>query len=276
VKEAAMARPFRFGLVAGRLSDDAALRAAVGAVELFGFDTLLLPDTAGGPAPLVTAASALAVSPSIRVGTYVLVAPLRAPRLIAWEARTLAGLSGGRFELGIGAGRPAAAGEAAAFGIDLGTPAERLRRVQETAEALREEQGAPPLLVAASGPRMLALAARVADTVALGLPPRAGDAELAAAADAIQAAVPDRSRPELALTLLLVGDGEAPPWLGRAAGADLAELRAGGALTVIPGDDEAVAAVLLDRRERFGVSYLAFGEHLAARMAPIAALLRGR
>src|SRR5690349_2673250 len=98
-----MVRPFRFGLVAGRLADEQALRSAVRVVEGSGFDTLLLPDTARGPAPLVTAAAALALSPSIRVGTYVLVAPLRPPRMTAWEARTLVGLSGGRFELGIGA-----------------------------------------------------------------------------------------------------------------------------------------------------------------------------
>jgi alkanesulfonate monooxygenase SsuD/methylene tetrahydromethanopterin reductase-like flavin-dependent oxidoreductase (luciferase family) len=269
-----MVRPFRFGLVGGRLTDGAALRAAVETVERSGFDTLLLPDTAGGPAPLLAAAAALTTSPTIRVGTYVLVAPLRPPGLVAWEARTLAALSGGRFELGIGAGRPAAAEEAAAFGVDLGSAADRLRRVKETALAIREPPDAGPLLIAASGPRMLALAARLADTVGLGLPQRSGEAELAAAVDLVRQAAPSLALPELALTLLFAGEGEAPPWLAQAAGADLAELRDGGALTVIPGDAPAVAAVLLDRRERFGVSYLTFGKHLVPIMAEVAAILR--
>lgn len=46
---------------------------------------------------------------SLRVGTYVIANDFRNPVLLAKEAATVDLLSGGRFELGIGVGRPAAA-----------------------------------------------------------------------------------------------------------------------------------------------------------------------
>ncbi|WP_203779203.1 LLM class flavin-dependent oxidoreductase [Paractinoplanes rishiriensis] len=51
-----------------------------------------------------------------------------ATALVAWESETLQKLSGGRFELGVGGGRPGAERDAAALGGDFGTPAERLAR----------------------------------------------------------------------------------------------------------------------------------------------------
>ncbi|HET9647699.1 MAG TPA: LLM class flavin-dependent oxidoreductase, partial [Microlunatus sp.] len=98
-------RPFRFGLVAGRTGGARQWAELSRRAEALGFDTLLVPDVVGGPAPMIAAAAAAAATTNLRVGSYVLVAAFRRPRMLAWEASTLHQLSGGRFELGLGAGR---------------------------------------------------------------------------------------------------------------------------------------------------------------------------
>jgi alkanesulfonate monooxygenase SsuD/methylene tetrahydromethanopterin reductase-like flavin-dependent oxidoreductase (luciferase family) len=67
--------------------------------------------------PLVLAAVLAARTDRVRIGTGVLVAPWRHPRHIAEQAALVDAVSGGRLELGLGAGYAAA--EFAAFGAEL-------------------------------------------------------------------------------------------------------------------------------------------------------------
>lgn len=67
--------------------------------------------------PLTLAAVLAARTERVRLGTGILVAPLRHPRHIAEEAALVDAVSGGRLELGVGAGYAAA--EFAAFDADL-------------------------------------------------------------------------------------------------------------------------------------------------------------
>src|SRR3954470_3992848 len=53
---------------------------------------------------LVALAMAAAVTERVRLGTAVLVLPLREPLVFAKQAATIAAISGGRLELGVGAG----------------------------------------------------------------------------------------------------------------------------------------------------------------------------
>src|SRR5262245_35521847 len=101
-------REFRFGVVAGKAASGAEWAATARRAEGLGYDTLLVPDTLNTFAPFAALAAAAAVTTTLRIGTYVLSAPNRSPGLVAWEAETLQQLSGGRFELGIGGGRPGA------------------------------------------------------------------------------------------------------------------------------------------------------------------------
>ena len=130
-------RRFRFGAVAGfgRSGQDWAANARH--IEQLGFSTLLCPDGTGTFAPFQALSAAAAVTSTLRLGTYVLASPLRTPGEVAWESASLDVLSGGRFELGLGAGRPDAERDAARLGVPFGGPAERIRRIEETLQAVR-------------------------------------------------------------------------------------------------------------------------------------------
>ncbi len=82
--------------------------------------------------PLTTLTFASAAAPDVRLGTGILVAPLRHPVLLAKEVATMDFLTGGRFILGVGPGW--FPGEFAAVGTKLD---ERGRRTDEILAALR-------------------------------------------------------------------------------------------------------------------------------------------
>jgi probable F420-dependent oxidoreductase len=84
--------------------------------------------------PLTTLAGLAPVTDRVRLGTLVLGAPFRHPGLLAKTAASLDALSGGRFELGIGAGWFEE--EFEAFGYPFGTVGERFARLQEALEVL--------------------------------------------------------------------------------------------------------------------------------------------
>ena len=183
-------RRFRFGLQM-RMNDDwvgTARRA-----EELGYDVFLMPDHFGrqfaiGPALATVAAH----TSTIRIGTLVLQNDLRHPALVALEAATLDVLSGGRFELGIGAGGSYLP-DFEWTGIPFDPPGTRLRRLAESVTVLKglfaegpfsfkgefftitEFDSMPkpiqkphlPLLIAGGGKKSLSLAAKHADIVGL-------------------------------------------------------------------------------------------------------------
>jgi len=75
------------------------------------------------------------------VGTWVYAAPLRMPWSMAWEAHSLAVLTEGRFEMGIGTGRPAIEDERRELGLPVVTPGQRLSQVRDTVTSLRDLDG---------------------------------------------------------------------------------------------------------------------------------------
>ncbi|MEV0335257.1 LLM class flavin-dependent oxidoreductase [Nocardia sp. NPDC050717] len=113
-------------------------------VEEFGFDQVFLPDHianvfATEPAWLdgaTLAAAAAVATERIRIGTLVSNPVLRPPALLAKEALTLDHLSGGRFELGIGAGIVAA--DHHATGTEPWSVRERVARFAEYVRVLDE------------------------------------------------------------------------------------------------------------------------------------------
>lgn len=136
--------------------------------------------------PLATLAGIAAVTDRVRLGTLVLCAAFRHPALLAKAATSIDLLSGGRLDLGLGAGWMVE--EFEAFGYRFRSPGERFAILEETVEVVRELFGGEPVtrdgpnvtlreavlapapdrpppvwLGGKGGPRLLRLAARLAD-----------------------------------------------------------------------------------------------------------------
>src|SRR2546430_9414173 len=98
-------QPFRFGVIVYQAKSKDEWVAKAQRAENLGYSTFLVPDhledqLAAVPA-LVAAAEATS---SIRIGSSVFDNDFRHPLMLAKEAATIDLLSGGRFELGLGAG----------------------------------------------------------------------------------------------------------------------------------------------------------------------------
>src|SRR3954468_18542709 len=111
------ARSFRFRVVGAWARAAQAWARQARRAEQLGYSSLLVPDTLDTLAPWPASAVAAAGTSTLRGGPYVLATSRRHPNEVAWEASTLNLLSGGRLELGLGAGRPAAAAEADRLGL---------------------------------------------------------------------------------------------------------------------------------------------------------------
>src|SRR5512146_3302945 len=186
----------RFGVVSESVPQGRAWLDHARRIEDAGIDVLLIRDhfSAGAfgqqLAPFTALASAAAVTTRLRVGTLVLSNDFRHPAIVAHEAASLHLMSGGRFELGIGAGwyQP----EYDAAGIAFDPAGQRITRLEASLSIIKDllagtpvrhadasyqiegldldvlpkpRPGSPRLLVGAGGPRMLRLAARHADIV---------------------------------------------------------------------------------------------------------------
>src|SRR5438046_8297882 len=135
------ARSFRFGVVAPLRTDLPAWRDQVRCIADSGFSTLLMPDVQQwqpAPGPTLAVAATLA---DLRVGTWVYASPLRTPWSMAWEAHSLSVLTEGRFEMGIGTGRPGIEDELRQLGLPVVTPGERLSQVRDAVTSLRDLDG---------------------------------------------------------------------------------------------------------------------------------------
>jgi len=293
-------RKFRFGVVAGQLASPEQWCGLARRVEDAGFSTLLVPDTVNAPAPFSALAAAGAVTSRLRLGTFVLAAPLRSAASIAWETASIDRLSGGRFELGLGAGRPAAASEAELFGVPFGSAGERVGQLADTLRALREifrsaeetqvsgpfartnylapvQQPRPPILMAVSGSRMLELAAREADIVTLALNPDADEAAASEKVSELRELAGDRfDQLELGINTLAVGEMALPSWLSEQLGIDPEKVAGNRSLSVLTGSPAEIADVLLRRRAELGISYLTVNQMAMEQFVPVLELLAGQ
>jgi alkanesulfonate monooxygenase SsuD/methylene tetrahydromethanopterin reductase-like flavin-dependent oxidoreductase (luciferase family) len=237
-------------------------------VEGQGFTSLLVPDTLWTPSPFPALAAAAAVTTTLRLRTWVLASPMRSPAVVVRESSALQLLSDGRFELGIGSGRPDAEREAAQLGVPWGPAGERIRQVEQVIAAVREKvRPAPQIVVTAVGPRMLASAARTADRIGLAIPPQASEDELSRAAGRAREAAPG----PIALSQQITGlAGRLPMWLSRS-GLDPEELA--GTAGMLTGDVAHMADTLRRRHEETGIDEFVVPGELAEYFAPVINLI---
>jgi probable F420-dependent oxidoreductase len=315
-------RPFRFIAPAPRLTGDPARwRAEVRRIEDLGFSTLSVGDhlTQGWTLEPVTAMTVAAeATDRLRVLSLALANDYRHPVVLH---KALAGLdlfSGGRVEIGIGAGWMTADYDSA--GIRMDPPGRRIERLEESLEVLTAlfgpdpvsftgrhyqvraldglpkpvQRPRPPLLVGGGGRRLLSLAARVADIVGVHCALPHGIQDAAAVADLAgdriaekvrwvreSAAAAGRTLDEIELQFSVYHcEVTGTRHSGTRARSSFASLLAAApdlladSPAVLVGDVEKCVDTLLERRERFGFSYLNLG-HDVEGVAPIVARLSG-
>ena len=116
--DAHRSRPLRFGLHTAlpRGTDFGAFAISV---QEAGFDVLTIPDhLVASLSPFAGATAAAVATSRLHTGTLVLNNDLRHPVETAREAATVAAVSGGRFELGLGAGHMKSEYDAAGIRFD--------------------------------------------------------------------------------------------------------------------------------------------------------------
>lgn len=305
-------RPFRFGAVcgggAGGQDAGQAWAELARHIEQLGFSTLLMPDRLiwlMSPFPALSFAAA--ATSRLRVGTFVLVNDFRNPVVLAREAASLDLLSGGRFELGIGAGL--GPGDFGFAGIPFDRPGVRIERMEEaiqildrllrgetlsfsgkyyqTAEAKPDpkpaQQPRPPILMGGSGKRLLSLAGRLADSISIGTGQDGpSEASLATRVGWIKEAAGERF-PDIELGLNLAAvvgpDGPSPAVAARTRqflGRDIDDLIQSRSPLVLAGTADDMCEQLIGIRERLGLSYVTFGHDLADIAAPLIERLSGK
>jgi len=271
--------------------------------EASGVAVLLGTDHLGRWATLPLLQSA-AEATSLRLGTFVLNNDLRHPTVLAQELATIDAITNGRLEIGIGAGWNRE--EYLAAGLPFDPPGERVTRMQATVTMLKQALGEgridheadtaypaihqdglptsvqrphPPIMIGGGGPRVLRYASRKADII--GIDPRAGDPNdiTEAAVDRkiawIREAAGDRwAQLEINIALFELDPDyhtrSGPPPV-RARGISDAEMSRSPHYLV--GDASEMVDTLLERRDRWGISYIALRpEHLDA-LIPVLSIL---
>jgi len=308
-------RRFRFGVQCSFAGSGKEWAAKAARVEELGYATLCVPDHFDDQlAPIPALVAAAAATSTLRVGTLVLDNDYRHPLLTAKEAATVDVLSGGRLELGMGAGWMRSDYEQS--GIACDSPRVRIDRLEEGLAVVKGlldggkfsfsgrhytvtdhpgtplpvQRPRPPILVGGGGRRILSLAGREADIVSVNFDLRSGSVG-----------------PQVGATATAEATAEKLRWVREAAGArfDDIELSHTAYLTMVTDDREEVAGGLgsgfgLDadqvlampnfaigtvvqiadelerRRDELGFSYVVVGGECHEAMAPVVARLAGR
>ncbi len=265
-------RPLRFGVVVPITADLRDWRDRVHRIADSGYSTILMPDVPQwqpAPGPALAIAATLT---DLRVGTWVYASPVRPAWSTAWEAHSLSVLTGGRFEMGIGAGRPGIEDQLRELGLPVVLPSERLAQIREVVIALRDLDGPDlhtPVVMAVRGAKAQALAADFADTVTFAM----GPAEPRGVTVDLARGFRAERDIELALHVPVIGDVVAP--FMTPPDTDPAALRAADSLAILPSDSSAAADEVQRRREESGFSYFVIGANSADTFAPVVAQLAG-
>jgi probable F420-dependent oxidoreductase len=312
-------RRFRFGVLAEHSITPRALLETARRAEAAGYSTLLIRDHfieqpfGHQLAPLTALASVAAATSTLRLGTLVLANDYRHPVLVAKEMATLDGLSGGRVELGLGAGYSVPEYQQA--GLPFDAPRTRIDRLAESLQVVKGlwadepctfrgqhftidgldgypkpvQRPRPPILVAGGGRRILSLAAREADIVGLLSAPIVDGVITDDPASRLAESVDQRvswireaagarfEQLELSIVASIVVTDDQ-----QRAAAELAQQRSWQAVspgqilsmpTQLIGSREQIVEGLLARRERYDISYIVVSDSQLDIAAPILARL---
>jgi probable F420-dependent oxidoreductase len=313
-----MSRPFRFGVGALNLDLSAPdWQERVRRVERQGYSVLTIGDHAGMRVggPIASLAAIAMATSTLRMGSYVLCNELRHPATVLRELITIDQISGGRLEVGLGAGWLET--DFSVLGMSMDPVGLRLERLVEALEIFAigfggtgevnhigrhytvtgfgvrppAQRPRPPLVVGGGGPRVLAIAAAHADIVAINdnlaagsnylSKPGIGDGtwqSLLTKVSTVREAAGERFA-DLELGLLIkrvvVTDD-----ISDAAETIARELSCtADEVTACPaillGSVDGIAARVRELRERAAISYLTVGLPAADAFAPVVEMLSG-
>lgn len=309
-----MTRPFRFAVQEHRAAAGPDWAAKVRQIESLGYSALYLPDHFSDQLGVFGAlAAAACASDKLRLGALVFDNDYRHPAVLAKEVATLDLLSGGRVDLGLGAGWEKSDYDATGIPYDpVGVRIDRMLEGLAICRGLFAEgpftfegdhyqvvaldgkpkprQSPVPVLLGGGGKRMLRIAAREADiiNVNFNLAHGAVSSELVLTGTAeqtdeklewIREAAGDRLEAvELSVLTFLLNVTDD--------GRSMAEAVAAGIGTTadvvleIPhfliGSLDEMEETLQRRRERYGVSYVMVQGEAAEQFAPIVERLAGK
>jgi len=265
-------------------------------------------DVAAVPAMAV----ALESTSTITVGSRVFCTDYRQPVMFAKELATLAFFAEGRLEIGLGAGW--LQGEYEAMGVHWDRAGVRLDRMEETIGLIRAHftegeldvhgahvhatgfegapqvpTGLPPIMIGGGAQRVLGIAGREADIVSLNFNNSSGKlgpasfgtstAELTAQKiEWVRAGAGDRfgdlEFEIAAYSTTVTDDGEET--IAKMAGAfGMAPEALAQHPHVLIGSVESICDQLVERREKYGISYVTFAARMVDAVAPIVERLAG-
>ncbi|MGK2948005.1 MAG: TIGR03621 family F420-dependent LLM class oxidoreductase [Acidimicrobiales bacterium] len=306
-------RRFRFGIQLSTATSGADWAAQARKAEDLGYSTLFLPDHFGDQlAPIPALMAAADATTELKVGALVFDTDYTHPVVLAKELATIGVLSGGRLEVGLGAGWMKSDYDQS--GIPMDPPGVRVSRMVEGIQVLKgcfgagafsyegehytitgydghpkPHQSPPPLIIGGGAKRVLSIAGREADIVGINPSIHSGQVDAAAAQNGASAETDQKLA-----------------WVREAAGDRYADLeinilqfaaivtddRQGTAEMMAPlfglppeeleayphtciGTVEEIADSLRARRERWDASYFVFqGVESMDAMAPVVAALR--
>jgi probable F420-dependent oxidoreductase len=319
-------KPFRFAVQAYRAESGSAWRALAKQVEGLGYSALHTSDHYLGPgpvsestghrpvtlAPVPAMAVAAEATTTLRVGCRMFCVGYHHAFVLAKEIVSLAELSGGRTEVGLGAGWLAA--EYEGMGIPFPSPAQRVAHLAEFVDLLKRSAGGaplelsgqhvnihgmgllpvlpctPPIMIGGGAPRVLRLAGAEADIVSVNFNNRSG----VIGADSVATSGQEETRRKLEWVREGAGDRfddlelEIAPYFLAIEGRtettqDQLEQQlglAGEDLRAFPhalvGSVDSICDELERRREELGFSYFTVGDRALEAFAPVVERLTGR
>lgn len=308
-----MAKKFRFGVQTARGAGREDWAEKARKIEDLGYSTLVMPDHFDDQlAPMPAMMAAAAATTTLRVGSLVLDNDYKHPLVHAKEAATLDVLSGGRLELGLGAGWMKTDYDAS--GIAYDPPGVRISRFAEGLKiikgllgdgrvdfsgrfyTIRKHEGTPkpvqkplPILVGGGGKRVLSIAAREAQIVGVNFNLEQGavnrdvlQSGAASTTDDKITWIRDAARErftelELNVTIfvaVVTDDTDAmAERIAPAYGMSAADVLE--SPHVLVGSIDQMAETLQRRRDRYGFSYIAFSGDGFERLAPLVKKLAG-
>ena len=308
-----MAKKFRFGVQTSRARSREDWQEKARKIESLGYSTLLIPDHFDDQlAPMPAMMAAADATTTLRVGGLVLDNDYKHPLVQAKEAATLDLLSGGRLELGIGAGWMET--DYVAAGIPYDRPGVRISRFAEgltiikgllsgepvnfkgTYYTITSHTGTPkpvqnpiPILVGGGGKRVLSLAAREANIISVNfnLAPGAVNREVMNTGDQtstaekigwIRSAAGNRfDEIELSVTVFvsIVTDDQKGMAERVSGGFGMSPEEVLQTPHVVVGSVDQIVDALQERREKFGFSYVVFSGDGFEALAPVVKKLAG-